>query len=1258
MADALWDKAKQVFIEAAEKPCDDRAEIIRALCGDDDELRGRVETLLQLHDQADEILVTGGSHKEDGPQSGSTDTAPPAEALGAQIGPYKLLQQIGEGGFGAVYMAEQTEPVVRKVALKIIKLGMDTKQTLARFDAERQALALMDHPNIAGVLDAGATDSGRPYFVMELVKGVSITQYCDTQRLRTRDRLDLFIRVCNAVQHAHQKGIIHRDIKPSNVMITLHDGKPVPKVIDFGIAKATGARLTEKTLFTEYGQLIGTPAYMSPEQAEMSGLDIDTRSDIYSLGVLLYELLTGMTPFDAARLRDAGYEEMRRIIREEEPPKPSTRLSGLLSEPRTPVRGPSPSEPRTPVRGPSQSEPRARASGSSHYEPQAQAPSQSPPHQEPIARAPGSSALSAPVPRSPIPDPSSRSSAIDIAKHRRSDPASLSRLLRGDLDWIVMKCLDKDRSRRYETANGLAMDIQRHLKDEPVQAGPPSAAYRLRKFARRNRAGLVMTGVVTASLLGGLALATLGFLRATQQKQRAETKATEARRESAKFAAVNQFLQDMLAKADPSAADNRRDVRVRDILDEAARQIDEGSLADQPAVEAAVRTTIAKSYLALGMYETARRHLQAALRVRREQLSGVPADVAMTLRALAAARAGLGEYAASEILLREALAIVKTVYAERSAAVANILRDLAMALKDQAKLDEAEAHARAALEIYRRLDGTPAEIGDALNGLARLLIQKEDYQAAEQAAREAVTLLRDAHGDEHPAVMSAVNTLAIVLYERGSYDEAEHWFRKTIEIERELIGNEHPDLATGLNNLAALLFMKGEYDEAEELYREALAIQRRALGENHPSVGMSLSNIAHLLFAKGDYAGAESQAREAVTVTREARGGDHPSLGVALDALGQALQRLGRFAESEKTYRQALAIQRAAWGDGTGVAVTLANLAQVLADRGEYGQAIRVARESLEMKRAVVGPMHVQVGDSLNTLGAMYFRAGDLPAAEPLLRQALEIRRKVWGAQHPDVANSLSNLAWLLNERGKHDQAIALQRQALSIQRKLHGPENPSVAMSLNKLGVYHFAQGNYDEAEPYYDESLPMTRKLLGDDHPQVANILSNLALLHRGKGDLTRAETFARRALTLRQRILPEHNEGIGVSHDFLATVLIDRGNFEEAERHARDCLAIREKTMPGHWLRHSAAVRLAEALARQSRFDEAEPMLLNAIQEIKPPGMSRRKHEALRQIIKLYEAWGKAEQAAPWRAKLEAMETKAETPEAPAEADGFDK
>lgn len=363
------------------------------------------------------------------------------EQPGVMIGPYKILQEIGEGGFGFVYMAQQSAPIKRKVALKIVKPGMDTRQVIGRFEAERQALAMMDHPNIAKVLDAGATPAGRPYFVMELVKGVPITEYCDTASLTTEERLELFQAVCHAVLHAHQKGIIHRDIKPSNVLVTLHDGAPVPKVIDFGIAKATGQDLTDKTVFTEYRHFIGTPEYMSPEQASMSGLDVDTRSDIYSLGVLLYELLTGTMPFDSTKLRSAGYAEIQRIIKEEEPPKPSTRVG--------------------------------RTAGKAN-------------------------------PSSPGAVP-----AAEIARHRRTDVNSLRRALSGDLDWIVMKAMEKDRQRRYATCGALAEDIRRYLANEPILARPPSAAYRLRKFTRRNRGLIAGAGVLTAALF--LAMAGLGY---------------------------------------------------------------------------------------------------------------------------------------------------------------------------------------------------------------------------------------------------------------------------------------------------------------------------------------------------------------------------------------------------------------------------------------------------------------------------------------------------------------------------------------------------------------------------------------------------------------------------------------------------------------------------------------------------------------------------------------------------------------------------
>ncbi|MBE7502365.1 MAG: serine/threonine protein kinase [Verrucomicrobiales bacterium] len=455
-----------------------RAAFLDQACAGDPALRRRLDALLAAHAQPDGVLPTEAEASLPTVQVRPADE-PPREVVGQTIGRYKLLEKVGEGGCGVVYVAEQTEPIRRRVALKVIKLGMDTRAVVARFEAERQALAMMDHPNIAKVLDAGATETGRPYFVMELVRGVKITEYCDQNHLATRERLDLFVKVCQAIQHAHQKGIIHRDIKPSNILVTLHDGVPVPKVIDFGIAKATEGRLTEATVYTQLHQMIGTPAYMSPEQAEMSGLDVDTRSDIYGLGVLLYELLTGKTPFDARELVSQGLEAMRRTIREQEPVRPSTRLAALSGQELT-----------------------------------------------------------------------------TTAQRRSLDALKLISLLQRDLDWIVMKCLEKDRTRRYETASGLAADIQRHLGHEPVVARPPSTAYRLEKFVRRNKLMVTAAGLVSAALVLGIAGSAWQAWRASvaEAEAQAERKEAQAERQAALKARDRETAQRQRAEAGEAAA--------------------------------------------------------------------------------------------------------------------------------------------------------------------------------------------------------------------------------------------------------------------------------------------------------------------------------------------------------------------------------------------------------------------------------------------------------------------------------------------------------------------------------------------------------------------------------------------------------------------------------------------------------------------------------------------------------------------------------
>ena len=449
--EALFEAARQLTGAAA------RAAFLDQACRGQPELRASVEALLSAGAEADKFFAAATTLSDNWvsrlasepdanglPGQAAEGNTPIAEGLGTRIGNHKLLQKIGEGGCGVVYMAEQEKPIRRRVALKIIKLGMDTKSVIARFEAERQALAMMDHPNIARVYEAGATDTGRPYFVMELVRGIKITDYADQNHLATSQRLDLFIRICQAIQHAHQKGIIHRDIKPSNILVTLHDGLPVPKVIDFGIAKAIEVRLTDKTLFTGYEQMIGTPAYMSPEQAEMSGLDVDTRSDIYSLGVLLYELLTGRPPFDPQKLVQNGLEEMRRTLREREPQRPSTMVTTLQGEELTAV-----------------------------------------------------------------------------ARQHGAEPPKLISILKGDLDWIVMKALEKDRRRRYETANGLAMDIERYLHNEPVIARPPSRFYRFQKSVRRNKVVFGAGAAVLLALLAGTGTSTWLFLREREARRQA-----------------------------------------------------------------------------------------------------------------------------------------------------------------------------------------------------------------------------------------------------------------------------------------------------------------------------------------------------------------------------------------------------------------------------------------------------------------------------------------------------------------------------------------------------------------------------------------------------------------------------------------------------------------------------------------------------------------------------------------------------------------
>jgi len=737
-------RVEEIFAQAVSRPTQQEcAAWLDAACGADAELRARVEQLLAAHGNDANFLPLPASTAE-----------PPVESAGLKIGRYQLLEQIGEGGFGVVFMAEQTAPVRRRVALKIIKLGMDTKQVVARFEAERQALAMMDHENIARVFDAGATETGRPYFVMELVRGVPITTYCDDNKLATRERLKLFIQVCSAVQHAHQKGIIHRDLKPSNVLVTMHDDRAVPKVIDFGVAKAMQGRLTDHTLFTEFRQMIGTPAYMSPEQAQMSGLDIDTRSDIYSLGVLLYELLTGTTPFDTKQLHAASFDQLQRLICDTEPPRPSTRLGTLAAD-----------------------------------------------------------------------------RQLTTAGARGTDARRLTQSIRGDLDWIVMKCLEKDRNRRYETANALCRDVERYLADEAVHARPPSQAYRAAKFVRRNKKAALAAGAIMAALMIGLTIALLALVQARREATRADREASNARTHAARSEQVAAFLGDMLEGAGPAVARGRDAALLTEILDKTAERI--ANLKDQPLVEAELRHTIGKVYSALGEYTKAEPMQGGAVRLLTKALGTDHPKVASALTAWSNSLWEAGQEADAEQVARDALALHRKTSGSQNLEVAALLHTLGFQLTNRGRLTEGEHLLREELHIRQKLLGdADVAVASSWEFLAANLWRQGKLVEAEDSCRRAIAIQRQAFGDVHPELANALGTLSTILQLQGRLPEAEDVRRQTLQVRRKIHPDYHFAVIHDFDFLNDLLLAQAKQSEAEANFREMLGILSKAVESN------------------------------------------------------------------------------------------------------------------------------------------------------------------------------------------------------------------------------------------------------------------------------------------------------------------------------------------------------------------------------------------------------------------------------------------
>jgi serine/threonine protein kinase len=1022
-------KAASIFDAAVElaNPAE-RAAYLDAVCGQDAHLRAEVEELLKHDDAAGSFL---NRPIRPDPKA-TTDERSFSEGPGTMIGSYKVLEQIGEGGFGVVFLAEQTQPVRRKVALKVLKPGMDTRQVIARFEAERQALAIMDHPNIARVFDGGATASGRPYFVMELVKGVPITEFCDQNKLTTRQRLELFVPLCQAVQHAHQKGIIHRDLKPSNVLVSVHDTTPVIKVIDFGVAKALGQELTDKTLFTGFAQMIGTPLYMSPEQAGQSGLDIDTRSDIYSLGVLLYELLTGTTPFTRERLGEVGFDELRRIIREEEPPRPSTRISTLGQ------------------------------------------------------------------------------AASTLSAQRQSDPKKLTRLLRGELDWVVMKCLEKDRNRRYETANGLATDVQRYLADEAVQACPPSPWYRLRKMIRRNKGPVIMASAVLVCLVAGIISTSAGMVWAVRERDdKANALLAEIREREGKEKAL--------------AAEKQARSRAMAALRVMTEEIVEKQMASDTHL-----TEENKEFL-----RTIITHF--------EGFAAITADdtESRAIRAEGSFRVGnmryrLGEMKEAEAAYKDALALMGQLADDfptrpefrRDLARSHVTLGLLFQVTSRLKLAEASCAAARTLLMQLTTDFPTQpehrwELATCQNNRGNLLGETGRLTEAEAAYADSAALFRQ-RPDEFPRrpelrfyLARSLHNLGLLLYKMDRQKEAQTAHATAHALLKQLVADFstrpvfRQQLAGSHNFMGGLYQRTGQSKKAEAAYAAAITLQKQLVAEfpvrpeyrqdlavSQYGLGILYRGTGRLKEAEAAYTAAITLLKQLVTdfPTRHEFRGD---LARSRHLLGRLLHTTGELKEAEAAYVDALALQK--------------GLAAELPARADFRQ---------------------ELAESHNDLGNLYQTTARPKEAEAAHWAALALRKQLT-AEFPlrsefrfELSVSHHNLGLQFQTTGRPKEAEAAYAEAILLKKQLvmefpaRAQFRRELASSQNNLGYLLQSTGRPREAEAIYADALALFKQLVAElpNQPDVRNFCAatygNLARLQMVKGDFKAAKAHLAQA------------------------------------------------------------------------------------------------------------------------------------------------
>ncbi|MEM9552686.1 MAG: serine/threonine-protein kinase [Acidobacteriota bacterium] len=936
-----WQQADRLFARALEVPEAERAAFLEQACRDDGELLELVQQLLAFDDADDSFLAKPLAAAEVDALVGGSDQ---------RVGPYRLMGQLGSGGMGTVYLAEQSEPVERKVALKVIKAGMDSEQVLARFEGERQALALMDHSNVARVYDAGCTDAGRSYFAMEYVPGHEITTHCDRAELGFRGRVRLFLQVCDGVQHAHQKGLIHRDLKPSNILVKSSMTEPATvKIIDFGVAKSLQRKLSAHAAHTQLGTFVGTPVYSSPEQIMGRFVETDTRSDIYSLGVVLYELLVGAAPYGLDDFEGKTQLEIVQMLSDEEPPTPISRFS----------------------------------TGEGDTE--------------------------------------------AIAKRRSLSVEQMQRRLRGDIAWILLKCLERRPEDRYPSVSELRKDLERWLDDRPIEARPTTGFYRLQKLVRRHRTAVTVASLVAVALLATTAAAVVGFVRA------------ERAAEEARLAA--DFQVEQLQSIDPAAMG----AGLRTHLQESVRR----RLADQDLEPGAIEADLATldallqhaNFTDLSLALLDEHIFDRAEAAIEDDYGETPQLQARLWQSVSDTQQALGQYESAVEPQERALALRRDELGSEHPLTLESLRSRGRLRLLTGRLDDAEADLRAAMEAQRRVLGASNE--DTLTTIsdyATVVRSRGKLADAEPFYRQAVAGYRQVLGDEDLSTIATINNLGVLLQNLGRIDDAEPLLREALDGIRRVSGDEHPDTLVLIGNLGAFLQLRGAWDEAEALLRESLAGRRKILGDEHPSTLKAIDNLGVFLTRRGQLEEAETLHREALTRHREELGDEHPDTLISAGYMGIVLTRLGELDEAE------------------------AHL-----------------RESLDGMRRVLGDEHRRTLKALDSFASLLETRGALEQAEAHRREALDGMRRVLGDEHWSTVTAASRLGSLLHRRGQHNESLALSREAAESARRLDAIYRFVVGESLVTSGCALAALGRFDEAEVALEEG----RTILAEVEP-----------------------------------------------------------------------------------------------------------------------------------------------------------------------------